>query len=193
MLIKLPYILLFGIVMLSSPKANGQASLPDIVCIGQLKHYYVDFNSGSTYKWWLDGVLQVGFTSNEFFYTWNISKTYLLEVQEQSVYGCLGQLRSVYIVVTGPNNIDLIIPEAFSPNKDLINDVWNIGNINLYPEAEITIYNRWGQSVWRSEQGYPHPWDGKSKGVDLPVDSYHYVIELHNGSKHIVGDVTIVK
>jgi gliding motility-associated-like protein len=95
--------------------------------------------------------------------------------------------------VTVPIYTDLTIPEAFSPNSDLINDVWNIGNIKAYPKAEISIYNRWGQSVWRSEQGYPQPWDGKSNGVNLPVDSYHYVIDLHNGSKQIVGVITIVK
>jgi gliding motility-associated-like protein len=87
----------------------------------------------------------------------------------------------------------LVIPEAFSPNRDLINDVWNIGNIDAYPKVEITIYNRWGQSVWKSEPGYPHPWDGKSNGVNLPIDSYHYLIELHNGSKPIVGEITIVR
>jgi gliding motility-associated-like protein len=58
---------------------------------------------------------------------------------------------------------------------------------------EITVYNRWGQSVWSSGQGYPVPWDGRSNGSDLPVDSYHYIIDLHNGSKPILGNVTIVR
>ena len=87
----------------------------------------------------------------------------------------------------------LIIPEAISPNGDLINDLWNIGNIDLYPRIVITIYNRWGQEVWRSEPGYPFPWDGKSKGSVLPIDSYHYAIELNNGSRTYVGTITIVK
>jgi gliding motility-associated-like protein len=86
----------------------------------------------------------------------------------------------------------LIIPKAFTPNGDLINDEWNIGNIDLYPDARITIYNRWGQSVWRSEQGYAHPWDGKSNGTRLPIDAYHYIIDLHNGSKPEDGSITIV-
>jgi gliding motility-associated-like protein len=137
--------------------------------------------------------VQSGFTTSEFVHAWNNSSTYLLEVQERSTDGCLGPVRSLCVVVTVPIYIDLTIPEAFSPNSDLINDVWNIGNIEAYPKAQITIYNRWGQSVWRSEQGYPQPWDGKSNGVNLPVDSYHYVIDLHNGSKQIVGSITIVK
>jgi gliding motility-associated-like protein len=84
-------------------------------------------------------------------------------------------------------------PEAFSPNGDLINDVWLIENIEKYPEAEVTIYNRWGQVIWRSERGYPIPWDGRSNGIPMPIDSYHYVIDLHNGNKPIAGFVTLVK
>jgi gliding motility-associated-like protein len=87
----------------------------------------------------------------------------------------------------------LIMSDVISPNGDLINDFWNIQNSNLYPEMEVTIYNRWGQPVWKSGKGYPSPWDGKSDGGELPIDSYHYVIDLHNGSKVMVGDITIVR
>lgn len=188
-----PYIVLFGIVLFSVSDMSGQATMPDNVCIGQVRRYYVIPNPGSTYTWWIDGVIQHGFSTNEFVHTWDASKTYLLEVQERSAYGCLGPLRSIDVVVMGDGQPDLVIPKAFSPNGDLINDVWNIGNIGSYPNVTITIYNRWGQSVWKSEYGYPHPWNGKSKGSDLPMDSYHYVIDLHNGSKPIVGEITIVK
>jgi gliding motility-associated-like protein len=193
MIKRYPYILLFGIVLSGVFRVEGQSTMPDNVCIGHLRRYNVDSNPGSTYTWWIDDIVQSGFTTNEFVHTWNNLSTYLLGVQERSPDGCLGPVRSLCVVVTLPIYIDLIIPEAFSPNSDLINDVWNIGNIEAYPKAQIIIYNRWGQSVWRSEQGYPQPWDGKSNGVNLPLDSYHYVIDLHNGSKQIVGFITIVK
>jgi gliding motility-associated-like protein len=91
------------------------------------------------------------------------------------------------------NETCLVIPNAISANGDLINDQWNIGMIELYPNIEINIINRWGESVWRSDKGYTHPWDGTSNGAPLPIDSYHYIIDLHNGSKPIVGSVTIVR
>lgn len=91
------------------------------------------------------------------------------------------------------NESCLIIPNAISANDDLTNDVWNIGMINLYPEAEVKIFNRWGEMIWRSERGYPKPWDGKSNGKTLPIDSYHYIIDLNNGTKPIVGTITVVK
>ncbi|MCE5348270.1 MAG: gliding motility-associated C-terminal domain-containing protein [Bacteroidales bacterium] len=91
------------------------------------------------------------------------------------------------------NESCLIIPNAISPNSDSYNDVWNIGMIELYPEMVVKIFNRWGESLWKSERGYPHPWDGTSNGSPLPIDSYHYIIDLHNGTKPIVGNVTIVR
>jgi gliding motility-associated-like protein/uncharacterized repeat protein (TIGR01451 family) len=95
-------------------------------------------------------------------------------------------------LVRPKNEICLIIPEAFSPNGDGYNDTWEIGNIELYPDMKINIFNRWGQKLWESEGGYPHPWDGRSNGVRLPIDSYHYVIQLNNDSKPIIGTITIV-
>jgi gliding motility-associated-like protein len=84
------------------------------------------------------------------------------------------------------------IPDAFSPNGDGINDVWNIKGIELYPSARITICNRWGQVLWKSDLGYPVPWDGVSRGKALPVDSYYYFIEIPGRFKPIIGTVTLV-
>lgn len=87
----------------------------------------------------------------------------------------------------------LEIPNAFSPNGDGINDVWNIIGKEYYPDIVVTIYNRWGQAVWKSVRGYPVPWDGRSLGKALPVDSYHYIIEFHDRSEPLAGTVTIVR
>jgi gliding motility-associated-like protein len=92
------------------------------------------------------------------------------------------------------NQICVGIPNIFSPDGDGVNDYWNITRIDLYDQAEVIIMNRWGETVWKSEKGYPAPWDGRaSNGKVLPMDSYHYAIDLHNGEKPIVGHVTIVR
>jgi hypothetical protein len=39
------------------------------------------------------------------------------------------------VIVEPLNETCLIIPNAFSPNGDLINDEWNIGLIELYPQV----------------------------------------------------------
>jgi gliding motility-associated-like protein len=97
------------------------------------------------------------------------------------------------VFVTPQKDVCLNIPNAISPNGDGFNDVWNIGLKELYPMMEVKIFNRWGELLWASEKGYPDPWDGRSRGATLPVDSYHYIIDLHNGSKLMIGHITIVR
>jgi gliding motility-associated-like protein len=140
-----------------------------------------------------------GISENDYVYKWfdnstlqNISNipagSYRVSVTDMNGCSVKDSIR-----LNGLNEICLIIPEAFSPNHDLINDYWNMGNTDLYPQMEVTILNRWGQTVWYSENGYPVPWDGRSNGKALPVDSYHYVINLYNGLKPIVGTITIIR
>ena len=37
---------------------------------------------------------------------------------------------------------------AFSPNGDQNNDYWHIDNIELYPDALVEVFNRWGDRVY---------------------------------------------
>jgi gliding motility-associated-like protein len=84
------------------------------------------------------------------------------------------------------------IPNAFSPNGDGINDCWQITALETYPEATITIFNRYGQQVYVSN-GYSKPWDGKQNGKALPVGSYYYVIDLHNQLPVVTGWIMILR
>ncbi|MCG3167456.1 MAG: hypothetical protein POELPBGB_03248 [Bacteroidia bacterium] len=84
-------------------------------------------------------------------------------------------------------------PDGITPNNDGINDTWIIDFINNFPEAEVMVYNRWGQELFYSK-GYGTPWDGKYKGNDLPVGTYYYVIDLHDGATEpYTGPITIAR
>jgi gliding motility-associated-like protein len=132
-------------------------------------------------------------------YKWSNSSTdkNLLNIPEGMYKVTVGDLNGCSmegsVQVSSKNETCLIIPNAISPNGDNINDVWNIGHIDQYPLAEVTIINNWGETVWKSAKGYPIPWDGTSNGVILPIDSYFYIINLHDGSKLIAGSITIIK
>ncbi|MDT8430761.1 MAG: HYR domain-containing protein, partial [Bacteroidales bacterium] len=88
------------------------------------------------------------------------------------------------------------IPTAITPsNGDGINDNWRIQKLEGFPDAVVDIYDRWGRLIWRSEPGYPDPWDGRDlRGKSVPMDSYHYVILLNfMNLDRVVGSVTVIR
>ncbi|HEY0680015.1 MAG TPA: gliding motility-associated C-terminal domain-containing protein [Chitinophagaceae bacterium] len=85
----------------------------------------------------------------------------------------------------------VVIPNAFSPNNDGVNDVWHIPALQTYPSPEITVFNRYGQPVYRSK-GYTIPWNGTHNGKRLPVGTYYYVVDLKIGEPAMSGWVVIL-
>ncbi|QBQ40836.1 T9SS type B sorting domain-containing protein [Sphingobacterium psychroaquaticum] len=69
--------------------------------------------------------------------------------------------------------VQLIIPNVFTPNGDGLNDYFRIVGLSLFPGRRLTIYNRWGNNVYRSEQ-YENDWGGSG----LLEGTYFYVLEL---------------
>lgn len=85
------------------------------------------------------------------------------------------------------------IPNTFTPNRDGVNDTWEIKGLSEFTTCKVQVFNQWGSLVFLSE-GYAKPWDGRYNGTDLPTASYYYVIHFNNSKdKPISGTVTIVK
>jgi gliding motility-associated-like protein len=98
---------------------------------------------------------------------------YIVLVTETE-HGCMSSDTMMVTVVP-----DFIPNDGFTPNGDGINDIWNIGNIEQFPNIEVTIFNRWGELLF-SSTGYNVPWDGLYDGNPVPVGTYYYVIDLHD-------------
>ncbi|QEC79588.1 PKD domain-containing protein [Mucilaginibacter ginsenosidivorax] len=86
----------------------------------------------------------------------------------------------------------LVIPNAFTPNGDGRNDVWDVKYLDEYPNNTVEVYNRYGEKVF-SSIGYPVPWDGRYKGNYLSPGTYYYIINPKNGRKVVSGSVTIMR
>jgi len=92
-----------------------------------------------------------------------------------------------------------IIPDAFSPNGDGINDFFEIVGIEKYPGNSITIVNRWGNRVYEAKNygidTNPVFWDGFANtgstflGNELPSGTYYYMLDLGNGENPIAGSI----
>jgi gliding motility-associated-like protein len=88
----------------------------------------------------------------------------------------------------------LEVPNAFSPNGDGINDTWKIKGIELYPDATVTIFNRYGQMVFSAQRNYSNnPWSGTMNSKDLPVGTYYYIINQSQDSEQLAGYVMLLR
>ena len=63
----------------------------------------------------------------------------------------------------------------------------------MYPNAEVLVYSRWGKLVFRTKNISANPWDGRYQGKIVPMDSYHYILYLNDGSKPRSGVITVVR
>jgi gliding motility-associated-like protein/uncharacterized repeat protein (TIGR01451 family) len=82
----------------------------------------------------------------------------------------------------------ILVRNAFSPNGDGINDVFNIDNISdtdCYPENSVEIYNRWGVLVFETKNynNQSNNFEGISRGrttitqsSGLPAGTYFYLL-----------------
>jgi gliding motility-associated-like protein len=83
--------------------------------------------------------------------------------------------------------------EIFSPNGDGANETWQVRNIEEFPDATVTVYNRWGSPIFKSKN-YTNTWNGTSDGNPLPVATYYYVIDMSPyGKSQVTGSVTIIR
>ncbi|MEI6695116.1 MAG: SBBP repeat-containing protein [Bacteroidota bacterium] len=91
--------------------------------------------------------------------------------------------------------IKLEMPNFFSPNNDGINDFFTPIIIKGITELKTTIYNRWGNLIFTSED-LKINWDGKTnKGEKVADGIYYWIVEYKDikniqSGKH--GSVTIM-
>lgn len=90
---------------------------------------------------------------------------------------------------------ELLIPTAFSPNGDGVNDVYRVVKENV-SEFLFQIFNRWGEKVFETtdvEEG----WDGVYKDVPQPMDVFTWQVWFKlsgsNQKKFKSGNVTLVR
>lgn len=107
-----------------------------------------------------------------------------IEVQQSGLYTLAidnqcGEYHLSKYVEVKDCKCQIYVPNAFSPNGDGINDVFEI-----FPHCDfelriiqMEIYNRWGERVYYSSQPETNPWDGTFKGRELDPGPFTWRLE----------------
>ena len=121
----------------------------------------------------IDGreVAQTDFLEYQFMDTGTFTVSAIVE-NELNCRDTTSQLVNVFDV------FEFIIPNVFTPNQDGINETFKIQACGVY-DYEIEIYNRYGQSVFRSNNLNIN-WDGRVDGRTANSGIYYYTIKIRD-------------
>jgi len=119
-----------------------------------------------------------------------VPSTYYL--QGISDKGCL-DIDSVFIDIDYTFN--LLLPNAFSPNGDGINDYLSLYTLGVESINYFNIYNRWGVLVF-SADNLNARWDGTYRGELQEVGVYLFTASVNKyleGELFIKGNITLIR
>jgi len=124
------------------------------------------------------------------------TSTTLYTLTVYDLNGCAEEI-PINVIVTIPE-VDVFVPNIFSPNNDGVNDVFNIGFSNsVVDNYSLSVFDRWGNRIYdenlvpNSEEG----WDGKYKGSNVQPGVYVFMLRYtdpNRGDIYIGGNLTVL-
>jgi len=150
------------------------------ICIGEKYILAPSLNTSASFLW------QDGSTASSFV------------VMHEGVYELVasnecGSFTDAVTITKGLCN--LLMPNAFTPNNDGLNDVFDVKFPFSVTHFHFVITNRWGQTVFETND-MRKGWDGTFKALPAPGDIYLWVIsftDINNKSQQQKGTVTLLR
>lgn len=112
-------------------------------------------------------------------------KTYRLTVTDSA--NCSSSLLELNIPYV--YNDCFYFPDAFTPNDDGINDVYEISSIFSRKPIELSIYDKLGSLIFFSNEELK--WDGTYKNRKCQVGKYYYVLKYAN--QYTTGELLLLE
>ncbi|TAF72157.1 MAG: gliding motility-associated C-terminal domain-containing protein, partial [Bacteroidetes bacterium] len=118
-------------------------------------------------------------------------------------YTCTSTIVILNVAPKPTETENYVIPAGFSPNGDGTNDVFVITPLPSTVRTSLTVFNRWGNEIFATED-YQNDWGGQAgKGAiisrtdGLPAGTYFVVVTLEDASgkvsDKIYKSITIMK
>jgi gliding motility-associated-like protein len=136
---------------------------------------YIVFTDTSKENSWHQFIFEDGYVSTSGALTYSFPEVgeHIIKHIAYNQFGCTDTSSATITIYP---EFEIYIPNAFSPNGDRLNEIFKPVAAGV-TEYEITIYNRWGQQVFKSTR--PEiGWDGTINGAQAPSGVYTYSINL---------------
>jgi gliding motility-associated-like protein len=119
---------------------------------------------------------------------------YIVTLIASDTNGCTDQAQAYFVI---NETLVVNVPNSFTINNDGINDDFKpvFSNMEMLTEYYFSIYNRWGQIVFETNDPIS-PWDGKYKGLKVPIGSYNWQITYKDDNfieRTISGHVNLLR
>jgi gliding motility-associated-like protein len=95
-------------------------------------------------------------------------------------------------VYKGEPAADIVANNVLTPNGDGKNDYWLVKDIELYPQNNVTVYDKGGRVVY-AKHGYNNEWDGTLNGAPLAEGTYYFVVDLGPNLRKFKGFISILR
>jgi gliding motility-associated-like protein len=139
-------------------------------------------------NWWdfADGTTSLNLHPEHIFQD---SGSYQVQLVMKDTSGCIDTV--VNVVWVNPD-LRVLIPNAFTPNNDGLNDIWEIRGQGV-KELNFTIFDRWGGIIYNNGNNLNNYfWEGKN----VPEGVYSYRISAKSFSGRLydkIGSVTLIR
>ncbi|MCT4581186.1 MAG: PKD domain-containing protein [Flavobacteriales bacterium] len=132
-------------------------------------------------------------TSNlfELSHTYQDTGKYTVTLIASTINNCIDTSELV-IAIDAVTSI--YVPNAFTPNGDGDNDIFNVVGYNLQ-QAELSIFDKWGTLIYFTDD-LTRGWDGEHKTVPAKTDTYIWkltVIDGFGATHHYKGHVILLR
>jgi gliding motility-associated-like protein len=124
-----------------------------------------------------DDVVLKTFDNSNYNYLWNTGSTsFSISAVADGKYWVRSEYCQSYrtdTIIVENVNAASVIPNVFTPNNDLVNDVYKIES-DCFTITDYSIYNRWGNLI-KDEKSDAVVWDGKING-NIASNGVYYIV-----------------
>lgn len=106
-----------------------------------------------------------------------------------------GCIADTYVIINAKPCCEILIPTAFSPNQDGVNDFYSVRTTGHFIDYKLSIYDRYGQKVFVSFDP-DDKWNGTINGKPANMGTYFYFLKAKCDYGEAIikkGDLTLIK